>query len=86
MLVDVGDDDALRPKHESLLVAMTAYDQQYGALVVAGRDVASLSSLVDRIVILHDGRLTQLTRTPVRRVAERYVVPRPPITCDTHGS
>ena len=42
-----------------------------GATVIASRDVASVHSLVDRVMMLRDGRLSTLTRTAVRRVAER---------------
>ena len=42
-----------------------------GTVVIAARDVASMQGLVDRILLLRDGRLTPLTRLAVRRVAER---------------
>jgi energy-coupling factor transporter ATP-binding protein EcfA2 len=42
-------------------------------LIVAARDVARVHGLVDRVVLLRDGRLAPLTRTVVRRVAERLV-------------
>ena len=41
-----------------------------GSSIVTSRDVASVHALVDRVVLLRDGRLAQLTRTVVRRVAE----------------
>ena len=44
-----------------------------GTLVVASRDAASVQSLVDRVLLLRDGRLSPLTRIAVRRVAERAV-------------
>ena len=44
-----------------------------GTVVVAARDVASIQGLVDRILLLRDGRLTPLTRLAVRRVAERAI-------------
>ncbi len=44
-----------------------------GTMVVASRDVASVQGLVDRILLLRDGRLSPLTRVAVRRVAERIV-------------
>lgn len=46
-----------------------------GATVIASRDVASVHSLVDRVMMLRDGRLSTLTRTAVRRVAERSPFP-----------
>ena len=42
-------------------------------LVVAARDVARVRGLVDRVVLLREGKLAPLTRTVVRRVAERAV-------------
>ena len=42
----------------------------HDSLVVTSRDVASVQSLVDRVLLLRDGRLSALTRTAVRRVAE----------------
>jgi ABC-type glutathione transport system ATPase component len=44
-----------------------------GTMVVASRDVASVQGLVDRILLLRDGRISPLTRIAVRRVAERVV-------------
>jgi ABC-type glutathione transport system ATPase component len=44
-----------------------------GTMVVASRDVASVQGLVDRILLLRDGRISPLTRVAVRRVAERVV-------------
>lgn len=44
-----------------------------GTLVVASRDVASVQGLVDRILLLREGRIAPLTRIAVRRVAERSV-------------
>jgi len=44
-----------------------------GTMIVASRDVASVRSLVDRILLLRDGRISPLTRLAVRRVAERIV-------------
>ena len=38
--------------------------------VVASRDVAQVRHIVDRVLLLRDGRLTALTRIAVRRVAE----------------
>lgn len=43
---------------------------RHGSLVVTSRDIASVQSLVDRVLLLRDGRLSALTRTVVRRVAE----------------
>lgn len=40
-------------------------------LLMTSRDVAGVYGMVDRIVVLADGRLTPLTRVAVRRVAER---------------
>ena len=42
-----------------------------GTLIIAARDVASMHGLVDRMLLLRDGRLSPLTRLAVRRVAER---------------
>ncbi|MEO8624957.1 MAG: ATP-binding cassette domain-containing protein [bacterium] len=42
-----------------------------GASIIASRDVASVHHLVDRVMLLRDGRLSPLTRIAVRRVAER---------------
>ena len=42
----------------------------HGSSIITSRDVASVHSLVDRVLLLRDGRLSQLTRTAVRRVAE----------------
>jgi hypothetical protein len=44
-----------------------------GTVIVASRDVASVQGLVDRILLLRDGRISPLTRIAVRRVAERVV-------------
>jgi ABC-type polysaccharide/polyol phosphate transport system ATPase subunit len=44
-----------------------------GTMIVASRDVASVRGLVDRILLLRDGRISPLTRLAVRRVAERIV-------------
>lgn len=43
---------------------------RHGSLVVTSRDVASVHGHVDRVLLLRDGRLTTLTRTAARRVAE----------------
>ncbi|MEP6998965.1 MAG: ATP-binding cassette domain-containing protein [bacterium] len=42
-----------------------------GASIIVSRDVASVHHLVDRVMLLRDGRLSPLTRIAVRRVAER---------------
>ena len=42
-----------------------------GASLIASRDVASVFHLVDRVLLLRDGRLAPLARAAVRRVAER---------------
>jgi ABC-type multidrug transport system ATPase subunit len=42
-----------------------------GASLITSRDVASVHHLVDRVMLLRDGRLSPLTRIAVRRVAER---------------
>jgi ATPase subunit of ABC transporter with duplicated ATPase domains len=44
-----------------------------GTLIVTSRDVASVHGCVDRILLLREGRLSQLTRVAVRRVAERII-------------
>lgn len=46
-----------------------------GATVIASRDVASVHDLVDRVMLLRDGRLSPLTRTAIRRVAEPALSP-----------
>ena len=46
------------------------YRGWHGATVITSRDVASVHDLVDRVMLLRDGRLSALTRTAVRRVAE----------------
>ena len=51
--------------------ALRAFPQ---TTIVASRDVASVQGLVDRILLLREGRLEPLTRTVVRRVAERAAV------------
>ena len=43
---------------------------RHGSLVMTARDVASVQTLVDRVLLLRDGRLSALTRAVVRRVAE----------------
>ncbi len=43
---------------------------RHGSLVVTSRDIASVQALVDRVLVLREGRLSALTRTVVRRVAE----------------
>lgn len=45
-------------------------------LLMTSRDVAGVYGMVDRIVLLADGRLTPLNRIAVRRVAERGPVER----------
>jgi ABC-type sugar transport system ATPase subunit len=40
------------------------------AVIVAARDVACVQGVVDRVLLLSDGRLTPFTRTIVRQVAE----------------
>ena len=54
---------------------------RHGSLVVTSRDVASVYSLVDRVLLLRDGRLTTITRMAVRRVAE----PRPAEPSDSRA-
>jgi ABC-type multidrug transport system ATPase subunit len=54
---------------------------RHGSLVVTSRDVASVHSLVDRVLLLRDGRLSVITRPAVRRVAE----PRPIPTDGSHA-
>jgi ABC-type glutathione transport system ATPase component len=69
LLVDNDDDGSIPiPAFISL--------PQSGALVIASRDVAHVRNLVDRIVLIRDGRLTPIARVPARRVAER---PAPPL-------
>jgi ABC-type sulfate/molybdate transport systems ATPase subunit len=48
---------------------------RHGSLVVTSRDVASVHSFVDRVLLLRDGRLSAITRTAVRRVAEPRPMP-----------
>ena len=48
---------------------------RHGSLVVTSRDVASVHALVDRVLLLRDGRLSAITRTAVRRVAEPRPIP-----------
>ena len=43
-------------------------------IILAARDVACVQGLVDRVLLLSDGRLSPFTRTIVRQVAERSVV------------
>ncbi len=57
LLLDAVDADAIR-------------HFRHGSLVVTSRDIASVHPLVDRVLLLRDGRLSALTRTVVRRVAE----------------
>lgn len=45
-----------------------------GTAIVACREVARIRKVVDRIMLLRDGRLTPLTHVAVRRVAERAPV------------
>jgi ABC-type polysaccharide/polyol phosphate transport system, ATPase component len=45
---------------------------RHGSLVVTSRDIASVHTLVDRVLLLRDGRLSPITRTAVRRVAEPF--------------
>jgi|SRR6185369_11106853 ABC-type polysaccharide/polyol phosphate transport system ATPase subunit len=74
---DVAD-DRTRPSSSALLLLD---DQELpvilrrldGTMVVASRDVASVHGLVDRILLLRDGRIAPLTRVAMRRVAERSV-------------
>jgi ABC-type glutathione transport system ATPase component len=56
--------------HDELPVILPRLD---GTMIVASRDVASVQGLVDRILLLRDGRISPLTRVAVRRVAERVV-------------
>lgn len=42
-------------------------------IILAARDVACVQGLVDRVLLLTDGRLIPFTRTIVRQVAERSV-------------
>jgi hypothetical protein len=42
-----------------------------GSVLVAARDAASVNGLVDRVMLLREGRLEPMTRIAVRRVAER---------------
>ncbi len=62
MLVLIDDD-----QHSS---AFRHFD---GTLIVTSRDVASVHGLVDRILLLRDGRLSPFNRVAVRRVAEHVV-------------
>ena len=57
--------------HDTLLAASRLLAPITGVLIIAGLDVASIAPLVDRIVLLRDGHLTEPARLPVRRVAER---------------
>lgn len=59
--------------------ALTIRRFRHGSLVVTSRDVASVNALVDRVLLLRDGRLSTMTRTVVRRVAE-------PLPLDPSGS
>lgn len=43
---------------------------RHGSLVVTSRDIASVHALVDRVLLLRDGRLSPITRMAIRRVAE----------------
>ena len=45
-------------------------------IILAARDVACVQGIVDRVLLLSDGRLTPFTRTIVRQVAERCVAAR----------
>lgn len=44
-----------------------------GSILLASHDVASVHPLVDRVLLLRDGRLLPLRQLAVRRVAERPV-------------
>lgn len=48
-----------------------------GAMILSSHDVASVHHLVDRVLLLRDGRMTPLLRPAVRRVAEHSPCPRP---------
>lgn len=54
---------------------------RHGSLVVTSRDVASVHALVDRVLLLRDGRLSTITHRGVRRVAE----PRPAVNGDSRA-
>jgi len=58
-LLDTGEMPPDRVTNDSAAVLLTA------------RDVASVRAQVDRVLLLHEGRLTDLTSVRVRRVAER---------------
>ncbi len=71
-----GDPDGCPPAHAPVLLladcpgSLPAPGCAADALLVTARDVASVRPFVDRVLLLHDGRLTPLERTAVRRVAE----------------
>jgi energy-coupling factor transporter ATP-binding protein EcfA2 len=48
-------------------------------ILLAARDVARVSALVDRVLLLRDGRLEPMSRTVVRRVAEPIYDDRGPL-------
>ena len=68
LLLDAVDADAIR-------------HFRHGSLIVTSRDVASVHALVDRVLLLRDGRLSPVTRIAVRRVAE----PRPTESSDSRA-
>ena len=79
VLVDSDDDGSLpTPAFISLPTS--------GALVIASRDVARVRNVVDRIVLIRDGRLAPMDRIPVRRVAERNAPRAPVLTSDMRES
>lgn len=71
VLVDLAPQGTGGAAYETLLTAARVLAPITGALIIAGPDVATVAPLVDRVVLLQDGHLAELTRLPVRRVAER---------------
>ncbi len=71
VLLDITSASRGGAAHDSLLAMSRILSPFTAALVIAGLDAASVTPLVDRVTLLEDGRLRELTRVPVRRVAER---------------
>ena len=65
-------DDDVRHDDSMTHWSRQAQHRMRGAMVVATHDLSSVRQMVDRVLLLRDGRLTQLDRSAgVRRVAER---------------
>ncbi|MEP6622331.1 MAG: ABC transporter ATP-binding protein [bacterium] len=69
-LLDFTSTEGVRGARDALTTAFRQLSPFAPTTILSALDVASITPFVDRVLLLRDGRLAELSRVPVRRVAE----------------